>query len=335
MKEMKRIFVIFVLVLLIATVFGAAYSVYAPKGGGGKPPEEDPTLANPEIAYISGGRNDYGLWVMDADGTHQTHVPISDSVYPWMMSWSPDGTCIAITSRPVNTVSMYLWSMDIAVDTNGKVQGSNAEKLLTESIRPGYVVWSPNGDLIAYSKANNYYEDPPYSIWLYDVTDGTTEKIYTDTDDVIEYLTWDPSGTKLAFVQDVHYTDTTGKSPKLVVLDVATKTADEIRTLTSSSYSRFYGGGLDWANGDDKIACIHNGVKIAIIDLSEETYDILESGAAVIPSWSPDDSKITYQTFKYVKAKGRDVRVDIINTIDVSTEEVTTLAEGNTPEWQR
>jgi Tol biopolymer transport system component len=328
---MRKIFGIFVLVLLIATIFGATCSVYGPKGGGGKPPEEDPTPAEPEIAYVSGGRRDYGLWVMDADGSHQTHVPIADNIYPWSMSWSPDGSSLALTSKPVNTLYAFLWSIDISVDENGKVQGSNAEKLLNVSIRPGYSVWSPNGDVIAYSRVNGYSDRPPYSIWLYDVVDDTTEEIYTDIDDNLEYLTWDPTGTKLAFVQNVNY-DTTGKSPKIVILDINTNTTEVVWTI-STSYSYYYGG-LDWANNDDKIAYIQNN-KVAVLDLSDETYEIFDSGAAVDPSWSPDDSKIVYQSVKYIKAKGKQVQVNIINTIDVSTGEITTLAEGSMPEWKR
>ena len=67
--------------------------------------------------------------VMDADGSHQTHVPIADGVYPWFISWSPYGTSIAITSMPYNTVNAYLWIIDISVDDDGKVQGSNAPEL--------------------------------------------------------------------------------------------------------------------------------------------------------------------------------------------------------------
>ena len=116
---MKKIFVICVLALLIATVFGASYSVLAGKGGGGKPSKEDPTPAEPAIAYFRTGGKDIGLWVMDADGSHQTHIPIANYVYPWYISWSPTGASIAITSGPVNTVYMYLWTIDITVDENG------------------------------------------------------------------------------------------------------------------------------------------------------------------------------------------------------------------------
>jgi hypothetical protein len=52
-KEMKKIFVVFVLALLIAILYGASFSVLGPKGGGGKKPPADETPANPEIAYTA------------------------------------------------------------------------------------------------------------------------------------------------------------------------------------------------------------------------------------------------------------------------------------------
>jgi Tol biopolymer transport system component len=331
-NNMKKILKVFVCVLLIATIIGASFSNMVGSGSGAKPPKEDPdpTPADPAIAYIGGSRKDFGLWVMDGDGSHQTHVPITDSVYPDYMSWSPDGSSLALTSRPVNTVNMYLWTMDITVDENGKVQGSNAEKVISDSIRPGYSVWSPNGDVIAYSKATNplEYPDSPYMIWLYDVSDSTTEKIYTDPDDRLMFLTWNPTGTKLAFIKDAKHLDSTWYPPAIQILDVSAKTVETIYTFPESMYPFYYHGGLDWTNNDDKLAFVLNG-NIAIFDLSENDYEILDSGSAVYPTWSPDDSKIA---FEGVEVKGEQ-NIQVIKTIDLSTGELNKLAEGRMPDW--
>jgi len=326
MKLWKTIlYVLIVFVLLSAAI--PLVSAPKPDKPPGKP-GDDPTPADPAIAYFGGGRKDFGLWIMDADGSHQTYVPIAAGIYPEYMSWSPDGTSIAITSMPVNTVYMYLWTIDITVDENGKVQGSNAQKVISDSIRPGYAVWSPNGDVIAYVKGETSFYEPPYSIWLYNVVDGTTEKIYTDPDDSLKFLTWDPTGTKLAFVKDAKHIDSTWYAPAIQILDVSAKTVETVYTFPESMYPFYYHGGLDWANNDDKLAFNQDG-GLVIFDLSENTYETLNSGPAVYPSWSPDDSKIAFEGYE---AKGKN-NIRIIKTIDLSTGEINKLAEGRMPDW--
>lgn len=330
---MKKIIVICVCLIMIATVFGASVSVLGGKGGQGKkPPKDDPTPADPAIAYYGGGRKDHGLWVMDADGSHQTHVPIADGVYPFHISWAPDGMHIAITSMPYNTVYQYLWIIDISVDENGEVQGSNARKVIQGNIRPGDAVWSPNGDKIAYVKAETFIQDPPYSIWLYNVGDGTTENIYTDPDDYLKYLTWDPTGTKLAFVKDPMRIDSVKDPPSFQILDVGTGDVETVYTFPDNGgLPSYYNGGLDWANYDDKLVFRKEGrfdYKIAYYDISDNEFTTLDASYyAVTPSWSPDDSLILYK----FNEPGRKRKV-YINTIDVITEEITTLAEVSGPD---
>ncbi len=334
---MKRILVVCVCLLFVMSTLCASAVVFGKKPGdpgGGKPPKDE-TPADPAIAYHAGGRKDYGLWVMDADGFHQTHVPIAEGVYPWVVSWSPDGASIAITSAPVNTVYCYLWIIDISVDENGEVQGSNARKVIPDSIRPGDAVWSPNGDKIAYVIAETDYSHPPYSIWLYYVADGHTVKIYTDSDSYLKYLTWDPTGTQLAFVKDPVLIEFPKDPPSFQILDVLTKEVETVYTFPDNTFQFYYYGGLDWANDDDKLTFrkdANEEYKITIYDISENGFITLDAGVyAGNPSWSPDDSKIAYQ---YHEQTGK--RQVYINTIDVSTQEITTLAKANGqcgPDW--
>ena len=332
---MKKIVVVFVLALLIATIFGASSSVLAGKGGGGKPPKDDPdpTPADPAIAYMRGSRtNPYELWVMDADGSHETHVPTPEGLWVYYRSWSPDRTSIALTCPVINKPDLDLWCIDISLDEDGQVQGNNAQQLLTASIENGKAVWSPNGDVIAFTQSGNLMNDPPYSIWLYDVAEDTTEKIYTDPDDTLQYLTWDPTGTKLAFIKNAKIIDSTWYAPEIQTFDITTSTVDTVYTFPQSMYPLFYSGGLDWANNDDKLAFRYND-GITIYDISDETYNTLSASisttGARFPSWSPDDSKIAYDDTVY---KGRK-SVTYIKTIDVTTEEVNTLCEGRMPDW--
>jgi Tol biopolymer transport system component len=337
-KEMKKIFVVFVLVLLIATIFGASSSALAPKGGGGKPPKDppDPTPADPAIAYRGGNRDDFGLWVMDADGSHQTYVGIGCNAH----CWSPDGTSIAFTRGAMNEPVMQLWCIDITVDAEGNVQGSNERRLLSGGIGNCIPAWSPNGDHIAYTRALDDVNGVYYSIWLYNVADGTTEKIYTDPVEIdisgpLMYLTWDPTGTKLAFVKDTVYIDSTWYSPKIKTIDIITKEVNTIYAFPEGISIGSYSGGLDWANNDDKLVLnlgYWGNHQIAIYDISESSITTLSTTTNIgILSWSPDDSKLAY-TYNDPGAKGKRPKL-YINTINVSTQEIVTLGAGSMADW--
>jgi Tol biopolymer transport system component len=340
---MKKIFVAFVLVLLTATMFGASFSVLAPKGGcgGGKPPkDEDPTPANPSIAYRGGSRDNFGLWVMDADGSHQTYIPVSDSLMVYAHCWSPDGTSIAFTNGVMNDPYLYLWCIDITVDADGNVQGSNTRQLLTEGIGNCIPAWSPNGEMIAFFRIQETANGASVSIWLYHVADGTTEKIYTDPDDTslaggLLYLTWDPTGTKMAFIKDTRIINSIWYPPEIRTIDIFTKTVNTVYTFPESVLPSSYSGGLDWANNDDKLAFNFlnwNNYNIANYDISESSINTL-TGTSYGGSytWSPDDSKIAY-SYIDPEVKGKRNKNNI-NTIDVSTQEIVTLGAGSMPDW--
>jgi Tol biopolymer transport system component len=331
---MKKIYVVIVLVILMVAMFGASFSAIAPKGGGGKPPkdEEPPTPADPEIVYSNGVRDSpYSLWVMDADGSHQTPIATPEGLSIAFKSWSPDKSSIALACPLVNHYDLYLWCIDISLDENGQPQGSNLRQLTTANMEYGKAAWSPNGDKIAFIQASNSQNDPPYSIWLCTVADGTTEKIYTDPDDCLESVTWDPTGTKLAFIKDTKIIDSVWYAPEIHVFDLTTRTLEIIYTFPNSMRPSYYNSDIDWANNDDKIAFC-DGHKIVYYDISDDSVTTLDqSFYAKYPAWSPDDSKIGYQ-FSDADAKGRKQKF-YVNAIDVSTQEIVSLGEGTLPDW--
>jgi len=148
-------------------------------------------------------------------------------------------------------------------------------------------------------------------------------------------LTWDPTGTKLAFVKDTGYIDSIWYPPKIKTIDIITNEVNTIYAFPYSSIYAHYSGGLDWTNNDDKLALnlVYWGNRqIAIYDISESSLTILsETGNGGTLSWSPDDSKIAY-TYYDQSVKGKRPKF-YINTIDVSTEETVTLGAGNMADW--
>src|SRR5574341_464898 len=94
-----------------------------------------------QIAFVSDRVSPQSIWVMNADGTGQTRVTTTHTVYD--VAWSPDGVRLAFTgSAPVGG-TRRLWSVN--TDGTGLVEivGSGAHY-------PSDPVWSPAGDSLMY-----------------------------------------------------------------------------------------------------------------------------------------------------------------------------------------
>ena len=131
-----------------------AMPAWAGKPGG--PPA--PTPANPEIAYI-GAYN--ALWVMDADGSHQT------ALYPtgkpprgqvWNIGppcWSPDGTHIAFrtsSSKTFETEESEVWVVEVGLSSGVPAALSAKPLFVDENQVGGSVRWSLDGQTIAFER---------------------------------------------------------------------------------------------------------------------------------------------------------------------------------------
>jgi Tol biopolymer transport system component len=316
---MKKAIVVFVCMLMIATVFASSMVVTAGKGGGGgggKPPKEEPP-ADPEIAYIAPSLKDK-LMVMNADGSNE--FEIYRTRYLGRPSWSPNGDAIAFT---IGFYTRDLWRIDVSV-VNGVPQGSDAYRLAQDI---GYnAAWSPLCDEIAFVGKSN--DGNWIHLQIIPVTGGTIETIYTSP---IGYWvsdpTWKSDGSQLAFVE--HNYNSGHKMIK--ILDLSDSS---IRIVFESTI----GGAplhLDWAHTKDVLAYekVTNGfLALYTLDITDEnpTPQLLLTGNSDIrwPSWSPDDFKIAYEG--HVTKKGNYIGV---LTYEFSTEEVQVLAKGYKPSW--
>src|SRR5262245_35097761 len=97
-----------------------------------------------QIAFVSDRDGSRKIYVMNADGSHQTRLT-SSTLHDWHLSWSPDGTQVVFNSfrgkYPDGFVELY------QIDVN-----SQLETRLTFDQGDHYApVWSPDGKHIAFT----------------------------------------------------------------------------------------------------------------------------------------------------------------------------------------
>jgi len=102
--------------------------------------------------------------------------------------------------------------------------GSGTKRLTFGEGRYGTPVWSPRGDLIAFTRQRG----GSFALGVIR-PDGTGERILTESFHV-EGPTWAPNGRVLSFFRDVPSGDGRGRSAKLYTIDVTG--ANERRVIT-------------------------------------------------------------------------------------------------------
>ncbi len=310
---MKKIFVILMCVLLIATVYGATSIALAckPGGGGGKPPQEQPP-ADPTIAYVRETNKGTYLCVMNADGSNQVDIHTLASWAPLVVpSWSPDGDSIAFVD------DSEIWRIDVEV-IDGVPQGKNLQKLTTggDYCRPA---WSPTGDEIL------VVTDEYTSLGLVPATGGTSTIIYTAPEGyVVIGNTWSPDESQIVFVESNFDDIQPTKYNWMKILDLET---NEVTVVFSWEHWECPCR-LDWARTKDIVAfdLAGDGRWIYTLDLSEQSPTPEKIVMGMSPSWSPDDSKIVYEGGK---------RGNTLTVYDFATETTEKLGSGKVPDWSR
>jgi dipeptidyl aminopeptidase/acylaminoacyl peptidase len=160
------------------------------------------------IAFVSDRDGNENVYVMDADGAHQTQLTTNPAnfrspgpqivvmdadgtnevtltpygVWDYDPNWSPDGTMLAFESYVDGNTELYVMAAD----------GTARTRLTTTSAYEMYPTWSPDGARIAY-----------------DLT--STSEIHSmrvdGTDDVVVGVgmqpAWSPDGSQLAFMMSV------------------------------------------------------------------------------------------------------------------------------------
>jgi dipeptidyl aminopeptidase/acylaminoacyl peptidase len=137
-----------------------------------------------KIAFATERDGDFEIYVMDADGSHQTRLT-NDPAGDLHPAWSPDGTKIAFTTdRGGNCCQIYSMNTD----------GSNPVRLTDDAAFNSDASWSPDGTKLAFA-TNRDGEFEIYSI----NADGTNPTNLTQSGAYDADPAWSPDGTMVAF----------------------------------------------------------------------------------------------------------------------------------------
>jgi Tol biopolymer transport system component len=287
---------------LLVCIAGSAALVYSSGWLSGTPGNRnDMPVWSPDgnsIAFFSDRGGNPDIYIMKPDGSQVeqlTRDPFASLYFTKSSgdrnpSWSPDGSQIAFDSGRDNQMLTYV-NHDIYVMA---VDGSNVKRLTNDGADEGSPRWSPNGDLIAYTKMEYFsdqalIENPAWDIYVMN-TDGTQQiQLMKDPSNELE-PSWSPDGAKIAFISDRNGPD----------FDIYVMNADgsNVTQLTDDSANEF---GPVWSPDGTQIVfnSDRNGnVQLFMIsvdgsNLVQLTKDASNSAYA---DWSPDGKHLVFES---------------------------------------
>ena len=171
------------------------------------------------IAYcagpITGGSATIEIWVMKANGQHQTQLTQTNGrlTFP---DFSPDGSRIAFSGRmpgDATTTDIFLMNAD----------GTGITRLTTDLGNDRYPAWSPDGSKIAFESDRTGV----FQVWVMDADGTNPRQVTTDPAAKDQLPDWSPDGRRIAFGSfatgngDIYVMNADGTDPTQLTSDPA------------------------------------------------------------------------------------------------------------------